>query len=66
MVQMLERVTPASRLPRTKRAIIDCDVHCEPDNESEVQRFLPQRWQEHLKDYGSYKFSGAGYPRYQN
>ncbi len=66
MVQMLTREAPGRRLPRTKRAIIDCDVHCEPHSEEEVRRFLPRRWQEHLETYGSYRFSGGGYPRYQN
>jgi predicted TIM-barrel fold metal-dependent hydrolase len=66
MVQMLTREAPAGRPPRTKRAIIDCDVHCEPNDDAEVHRFLPPRWQEHLATYGSYRFSGAGYPRYQN
>jgi predicted TIM-barrel fold metal-dependent hydrolase len=66
MVDMLTREAPAERKPALKRAIIDCDVHCEPDNEAEVHRFLPPRWQEHLKAYGSYRAGGATYPRYQN
>lgn len=66
MVDLLTREAPAERTPRLKRPIIDCDIHCEPDNEAEVQRFLPTRWQEHLKTYGSYRAGGASYPRFQN
>ncbi|HEY3080250.1 MAG TPA: amidohydrolase family protein [Chloroflexota bacterium] len=51
---------------RTKTAIIDCDVHNELDSEKDLYPYLPSRWLEHVKSYGTRGFSGATYPRFVN
>ena len=38
----------------TRLRIIDCDVHPSIHAHSDLNEFLPKRWQEHLKTYGSH------------
>src|SRR6202000_1445737 len=44
-----QEATAASRL-----RIIDCDVHPSIQAYSDLNEFLPKRWQEHMKTYGSH------------
>src|SRR6476660_8840420 len=44
-----EEVAAKSRL-----RIIDCDVHPSIHAQSDLYQFMPKRWQEHLKEYGSH------------
>jgi len=39
---------------KTRLRIIDCDVHPSIHAHSDLNPFLPKRWQEHLKTYGSH------------
>src|SRR3954467_11229692 len=38
----------------TRLRIIDCDIHPSIHAHSDLNAFLPKRWQEHLKTYGSH------------
>ena len=38
----------------TRLRIIDCDIHPSIHAHSDLNEFLPKRWQEHLKTYGSH------------
>src|SRR6195256_4375970 len=38
----------------TRLRIIDCDIHPSIHAHSDLNPFLPKRWQEHLKTYGSH------------
>ena len=38
----------------TRLRIIDCDVHPSIHAHTDLNEFLPKRWQEHLKTYGSH------------
>src|SRR5258708_15233495 len=44
-----KEVASASRL-----RIIDCDVHPSIHAHSDLDQFLPKRWQDHLRTYGSH------------
>ncbi|WP_180899994.1 amidohydrolase family protein [Martelella soudanensis] len=37
---------------RTKLGIVDCDIHPAMTDRSELARFLPLRWREHVRDWG--------------
>ena len=39
---------------KTRLRIIDCDVHPSLHSHADLTAFLPKRWQEHLKSYGSH------------
>src|SRR3984885_14046231 len=39
---------------RTRFRIVDCDVHPSLHAKSDLNPFLPKRWQEHLKTYGDH------------
>jgi predicted TIM-barrel fold metal-dependent hydrolase len=39
---------------KTRLRIIDCDVHPSLHASADLNAFLPKRWQEHLKTYGSH------------
>src|SRR5712675_540372 len=39
---------------RTRLRIIDCDVHPSLHAHADLNQFLPKRWQQHLKTYGSH------------
>ena len=39
---------------KTRLRIIDCDVHPSLHSHADLNAFLPKRWQEHLKTYGSH------------
>src|SRR4051795_12449520 len=47
---ILEQETTAA----TRLRIIDCDIHPSIHAQSDLNPFLPKRWQEHLKTYGSH------------
>src|SRR5258707_13565612 len=47
---ILEKETAAA----TRLRIIDCDIHPSIRAHSDLNAFLPKRWQEHLKTYGSH------------
>src|SRR4051794_39384884 len=47
---ILEQETTAA----TRLRIIDCDIHPSIHAHSDLNPFLPKRWQEHLKTYGSH------------
>src|SRR6201988_693192 len=38
----------------TRLRIIDCDIHPSIHAHSDLNEFLPKRWQQHLKTYGSH------------
>src|SRR3977135_4497718 len=44
-----QETTAASRL-----RIVDCDVHPSIHAHTDLHQFMPKRWQEHLRDYGSH------------
>src|SRR6202034_1221381 len=46
---LLNQEVPA----RTRFRIVDCDVHPSLHAKSDLNPFLPKRWQEHLKPYGA-------------
>src|SRR3981189_1580533 len=39
---------------KSRLRIIDCDVHPSIHAHSDLDQFLPKRWQEHLRTYGSH------------
>ena len=39
---------------KTRLRIIDCDVHPSLHSHADLNQFLPKRWQQHLKTYGSH------------
>src|SRR5256885_16981154 len=39
---------------KNRLRIIDCDVHPSIHAQTDLHQFLPKRWQEHLRDYGSH------------
>src|ERR1700728_2122223 len=47
---LLDQEVPA----RTRFRIVDCDVHPSLHAKSDLNPFLPKRWQEHLKPYGDH------------
>lgn len=47
---MLDREKTAA----TRLRIIDCDIHPSIHSHSDLDEFLPKRWQQHLKEYGSH------------
>src|SRR5678816_3564299 len=47
---MLDQETTAA----TRLKIIDCDIHPSIHSHSDLNEFLPKRWQQHLKEYGSH------------
>src|ERR1700744_785994 len=47
---LLNQEVPA----RTRFRIVDCDVHPSLHAKSDLNPFLPKRWQEHLKTYGDH------------
>src|SRR5665213_3937324 len=47
---ILEQEKPAS----SRLRIIDCDVHPSLHARSDLNPFLPKRWQEHMKSYGDH------------
>ena len=63
---MATALQPTERLARTKPAIIDCDIHNELDSDRDLHPYLPPRWLEHIKTYGTRGPSGATYPRFLN
>ena len=62
MATTLKHTSPGARKP----PIIDCDIHNELDSERDLYPYLPGRWLEHIKTYGTRGPSGAFYPRFTN
>src|SRR5262245_38428272 len=48
-----ERANPKKDAP-ARLKIIDCDIHPSLHSRDDLNAFLPKRWQEHLKTYGSH------------
>ena len=67
-VELLERTTESKVDARVEGGVIDCDIHPAPKGPMGVMPYLPERWQEHLKTFGSnYRqpFAvGMPYPRF--
>jgi predicted TIM-barrel fold metal-dependent hydrolase len=62
-------VRPAPRAPAqaaSRMAIADCDLHLGPVSMSELNPFLPKRWQDHIATYGMNHRTGLqdGRPSY--
>ena len=55
-----------SRGARKRAPIIDCDIHNELDSDRDLYPYLPGRWLEYIKTYGTRGPSGAYYPRFTN
>src|SRR5882672_6405782 len=55
MSDVIDRPIPRQEVAATSRLrIIDCDVHPSIHAQTDLHQFLPKRWQEHLKEYGSH------------
>src|SRR5262245_37253233 len=55
MSDVIDRpILEQEKLASTRLRIIDCDVHPSIHAHSDLNEFLPKRWQEHLKTYGSH------------
>ena len=57
MTDVLDRTDDRSvpqKAARTRLKIIDCDVHPSLHSRDDLNTFLPKRWQEHLKTFGSH------------
>ena len=39
---------------KSRLRIIDCDVHPSIHAHADIEQFMPKRWQEHLRTYGSH------------
>src|SRR5690349_14962295 len=39
---------------KSRLRIIDCDVHPSIHAHSDIEQFMPKRWREHLRTYGSH------------
>jgi len=64
MTELLERETRVD----AAAGVIDCDIHPNPKGPHGVLPYLPERWQEHLKRFGSHYrqpfASSLPYPRF--
>jgi len=47
---LLDEEKPAA----SRLRIVDCDVHPSLRSTDDLNEFLPKRWQQHLKEYGSH------------
>ena len=55
MSDVIDRPIPRQEVVSNSRLrIIDCDVHPSIHAQSDLYQFMPKRWQEHLKEYGSH------------
>src|SRR5260370_18845226 len=55
MSDVIDRPIPQQEVATKSRLrIIDCDVHPSIHAHSDLDQFLPKRWQEHLRTYGSH------------
>ncbi|HEY3791608.1 MAG TPA: amidohydrolase, partial [Bradyrhizobium sp.] len=55
MSDVIDRPILAEEVAAKSRfRIIDCDVHPSIHAQSDLYQFMPKRWQEHLKTYGSH------------
>jgi hypothetical protein len=52
--------------PRTRPAIIDCDVHNEIDSIKDLYPYLAQRWRDHLDTFGVRHPNSGYYPRFMD
>jgi len=50
--------------PKTKLAVIDCDIHNAPASPQALDKYLPTRWRRYKETYGSrLQYPGTAYPR---
>lgn len=55
MSDVIDRPLRDEEKPATSRLrIVDCDVHPSLRSADDLNEFLPKRWQQHLKEYGSH------------
>ena len=55
MSEVIDRPLRDDEKPAASRLrIVDCDVHPSLHSLDDLNEFLPKRWQQHLKDYGSH------------
>ena len=55
MSDVIDRpILDEERTAHTRLKIIDCDIHPSIHAHSDLNEFLPKRWQQHLKEYGSH------------
>lgn len=55
MSEVIDRPLRDDEKPVASRLrIVDCDVHPSLRSTDDLNEFLPKRWQQHLKDYGSH------------
>jgi predicted TIM-barrel fold metal-dependent hydrolase len=55
--------TIATARPAEATCLVDCDMHLGPARPSDVLEFLPQRWRDHLANFGRGRVAPAFYPR---
>ncbi len=48
---------------RTKRAVIDCDIHTAPATKQTLGKYMSARWRQHHEMFGLRGPAGAHYPR---
>jgi predicted TIM-barrel fold metal-dependent hydrolase len=49
--------------PRTRLAVIDCDIHNATPSNKTLLKYLPERWRPHFEMFGMRGHAGAYYPR---
>lgn len=53
--------------PRTRPALIDCDLHNELHGDvAALLPYLPRRWREHVEMFGAHPPAGGYYPRFMD
>lgn len=56
-------LTSETTTRRTKRAVIDCDIHNTLASERALDPYLPARWRHHRQAFGNRGYPGTDYPR---
>ena len=55
MSEVIDRPLSDDEKPApTRLRIVDCDVHPSLHSFDDLNEFLPKRWQQHLREYGSH------------
>ena len=64
----LERAAKTGDQPAAQLGIVDCDIHPAPAGPRAFEKYIPERWKQHLAEFGAngrQPFLGAlRYPRY--
>lgn len=60
---MVETLSKAVTRDRTKRAVIDCDIHNQPATKEALGPYMSAHWHRHHETFGSRGHTGANYPR---